>query len=62
MAALSDGSYNIAKGIVYSFPMVCRGGEYQIVQNLKIDDFSRQRMQATEHELLEERAAIEDLL
>jgi malate dehydrogenase len=62
MAALSDGSYNIAEGIVYSFPMVCRGGEYQIVQNLQIDAFSRQRMQATEQELLEERAAIEDLL
>jgi malate dehydrogenase len=63
MAVLSDGSsYGIAEGIVYSFPMICSGGGYQIVQNLQIDDFSRERMQATEQELLQERAAIEDLL
>ena len=62
MAVLSDGSYGIAEGIVYSFPMTCRNGTYQIVQDLEIDAFSRERMQATEQELLQERAAIEDLL
>jgi malate dehydrogenase len=62
MAALSDGSYGIAEGIVYSFPMTCKNGEYQIVQGLNISDFSRERMQATERELLDERDAIKDLL
>jgi malate dehydrogenase len=62
MAVLSDGSYGIAEGIVYSFPMTCSGGDYQVVQDLEIDEFSRERMQATEQELLQERAAIEDLL
>lgn len=62
MAVISDGSYGIAKDIVYSFPMTCRAGEYQIVQGLEIDDFSRERMQLTEQELLQERTAIEDLL
>ncbi|MBN1377979.1 MAG: malate dehydrogenase [Gammaproteobacteria bacterium] len=62
MAVVSDGSYGIAEGIVYSFPMTCRNGQYQIVQGLEIDEFSRRRMQATEQELLQERAEIEDLL
>lgn len=62
MAAWSDGSYGIAEGIVYSFPMTCKNGEYQIVQGLNISDFSRERMQATERELLDERDAIKDLL
>ncbi len=62
MAVISDGSYGIAEGIVYSFPMTCSNGQYQIVQGLEIDDFSRARMQATEQELLQEREAIADLL
>lgn len=62
MAVLSDGSYGIAEGIVYSFPMTCRDGEYQIITDLEIDDFSRERMQATEQELIDEREAIADLL
>ena len=62
MGVVSDGSYGIAEGIVYSFPMTCKNGEYTIVQGLEIDDFSRERMQATEKELLEERDAIADLL
>ncbi len=62
MAIPADGSYGIEAGIVYSFPVRCSNGEYQIVQDLGISDFSRERMAATETELREERAAIESLL
>jgi malate dehydrogenase len=62
MAVPADGSYGIDAGIVYSVPCVCENGDYRIVQDLEIDDFSRARMDATEAELREERAAVEDLL
>jgi malate dehydrogenase len=62
MAVPADGSYGIEAGVIYSFPCVCEDGQYRIVQNLDIDDFSRERMDATRAELLEERAAVEDLL
>jgi malate dehydrogenase len=62
MAVPSDGSYGIAPGVVYSFPCVCENGEYRIVQDLEVDAFSRERMDATDAELREERAAVEDLL
>ncbi len=62
MAVPADGSYGIEPGIVYSYPVRCSGGDYEIVQGLSIDDFSRERMDATEAELREERAAIEELL
>jgi malate dehydrogenase len=62
MAIPADGSYGIAPGIVYSYPVRCRSGNYEIVQGLSISDFSRERMLATETELREERAAIESLL
>ena len=62
MAIPADGSYGIEPGIVYSYPVRCNGGNYEIVQNLAISDFSRERMHATEVELREERSAIEDLL
>ena len=62
MAVPADGSYGIEAGIIYSFPCVCEDGEYRIVQNLEIDAFSRERMDASEAELREERAAVEDLL
>ena len=62
MAIPADGSYGIEPGIVYSFPVRCSDGGYEIVQDLDIDDFSRARMDATETELREERAAIEKLL
>ncbi len=62
MAIPADGSYDIAEGVVYSYPVRCSGGNYEIVQGLDINDFSRERMQATETELREERAAIEHLL
>ncbi len=62
MAIPADGSYGIEPGIVYSYPVRCRDGGYEIVQDLSINDFSRSRMDATETELREERAAIESLL
>ena len=62
MAIPADGSYGIEPGIIYSFPVRCSGGSYEIVQDLEIDDFSRARMHDTETELREERAAIEELL
>jgi len=62
MAVASDGSYGIEEGVVYSFPCITKAGEYSIVQDLAIDDFSRDRMAATETELREERSAVEDLL
>jgi malate dehydrogenase len=62
MAIPADGSYGIEPGVIYSYPVRCRGGNYEIVQGLEIDAFSRARMDATEQELREERAAIEELL
>jgi len=62
MAVPSDGSYGIEPGIIYSFPCVCSGGDYRIVQDLEINAFSRERMDATDAELREERAAVESLL
>jgi len=62
MAIVSDGSYGITEGIVYSFPVRCQNGRYEIVSGLSVDDFSRERMQATEQELVEERDAVEHLL
>jgi malate dehydrogenase len=62
MAVPSDGSYGIAPGVVYSFPCICENGDYRIVQDLEVDAFSRERMDATDAELREERAAVEDLL
>ncbi len=62
MAVPSDGSYGIEPGVIYSYPCVCKNGDYEIVQGLEIDSFSRERMNASENELREERAAVEDLL
>jgi malate dehydrogenase len=62
MGIPADGSYGIEPGIIYSYPVRCSGGDYEIVQGLEIDDFSRERMAQTEAELREERAAIEELL
>ncbi|HKJ94676.1 MAG TPA: malate dehydrogenase [Gammaproteobacteria bacterium] len=62
MGIPSDGSYGIAEGLIYSFPCRCSGGRYEIVQGLEIDDFSRERMAATEQELTEERDAVAHLL
>lgn len=62
MGIPSDGSYGIPEGVIYSYPVVCRGGHYDIVQGLSIDEFSRKRMDVTHQELLEERDGVKDLL
>jgi malate dehydrogenase len=62
MAIPSDGSYGIKEGLIYSYPVTCRSGEYRIVQSLSIDEFSRKRMDLTEAELREEREGVKDLL
>lgn len=61
MAIPADGSYGIAPGVIYGYPVTCQDGQYSIVQGLEIDDFSRARMDATDQELREERAAVEAL-
>jgi malate dehydrogenase len=62
MAVPADGSYGIQAGVVYSYPVRCRNGRYEIVQDLDINEFSRKRLDATDAELREERAAIAELL
>lgn len=61
MAVASDGSYGIPEGLIYSFPVKTSGGSWSIVQDLEINDFSRQRMDATAAELVEEREAVTKL-
>jgi malate dehydrogenase len=61
MGVPSDGSYGIPEGVIYSYPCTCRDGNWEIVQGLDIDDFSRARMDATKDELFEERAAVDEL-
>jgi malate dehydrogenase len=62
MGIRSDGSYGIAEGLIYGFPVTCSGGGYQVVQGLEIDAFSRERMDNTLKELLEERDNVKHLL
>jgi malate dehydrogenase len=62
MGIPSDGSYGIKPGVIYGYPVTCKNGKYEIVQGLEIGEFSRTRMDATDKELREERAAIEHLL
>ena len=58
MGVYSDGSYGITEGLIYSFPCVCKDGNWSIVQGLDINDFSRDKMTATQQELIEERDAV----
>jgi malate dehydrogenase len=62
MGVYSDGSYDIAKGLIYSFPCTCASGDWEIVQGLEINDFSRRKMSATERELTEEKEGVAHLL
>ena len=62
MAIPSDGSYGISEGVIYSFPVVCKDGTYEIVQGLEMNEFSEDCLRASEAELLAERKAIEHLL
>ena len=61
MAIPSDGSYGVPEGIISSFPVVCSGGNYEIVQGLEINEFSRARIDASVAELVEERDAVKEL-
>ena len=62
MGIYSDGSYGITERLIYSLPCVCENGDWKIVQDLEISDFSREKMSSTEKELIEERDAVQDLL
>ncbi len=63
MGVYSGGnSYGIDQDIIYSFPIVCENGQWQEVSGLDVSDFSRERMQGTESELLDEKSAIADLI
>ena len=62
MGVPSDGSYGIPAGVIYSYPVTCKGGAYSIVQGLSVDEFSRGKMTATHQELLEERDGVKDLI
>ena len=62
MAVYCDGSYDISEGLIYSFPCVCKDGDWQIVQDLEINPFSQTKMFISEQELIEERDAIAHLL
>jgi malate dehydrogenase len=61
MGIPSDGSYGIKPGVIYGYPVTCKGGKYSIVQGLEVNAFSRERMDATDKELREERAGVEHL-
>ncbi|MEE9570279.1 MAG: malate dehydrogenase [Gammaproteobacteria bacterium] len=61
MGIASDGSYGISEGVVYSHPVICKGGTYEIVQGLDISDFSRDKMNLSDAELREERENVAEL-
>jgi malate dehydrogenase len=62
MGVPSDGSYGVPEGVIYGYPVTCKGGEYQVVKGIDISDFSRSRMDATLKELHEERDGVKHLL
>ena len=62
MGVPSDGSYEIPKGLVFSFPVTCENSDYQIVQGLDIDEFGKLKIDATQRELEEEKAALSNIL
>jgi len=61
MAIPSDGSYGVEPGVIFGYPVTVKSGAYQIVQGLDVNAFSRGRIEATDKELREERAAVEHL-
>lgn len=58
----SDGSYGVPEGLLFGFPTVARGGEWQIVDGLELNDFQKKRITANAAELADEKAAVADLL
>ncbi|MDJ0956669.1 MAG: malate dehydrogenase [Arenicellales bacterium] len=61
MAVPSDGSYGVKEGVMYSYPCTCSNGRYEIVQGLEINEFSLEKMKATEQELREERESVAEM-
>jgi len=61
MAVASDGSYGVPEGLIYSYPVTTSGGNWEIVEGLEVNDFSRRKMDATAAELFDERAAVAEL-
>ena len=61
MAVISDGSYDVPEGLISSFPVTTKDGNWTIVQGLDIDEFSRARIDASTAELADERKAVTDL-
>lgn len=61
MAVYSEGHYGVEKGIIFSYPVTCAGGEYKIVEGLDTNEFSQKKLRETEIELIEEREAIESV-
>ena len=55
MGLISDGSYNVEKGLVFSYPVQIKNGKVTIVQGLKLDDWSREMLEKTQKELVEEK-------
>ena len=62
MGVPSDGSYDIAEGLIFSYPVVCENGDWRIVQGLEVGPFSRSKLDITEAELKEERDGVAHLL
>ena len=62
MGVPSNGDYDIPKDVMFGFPVTCADGEYKVVQGLEIDAFSRQRIDLTLKELLEEQDGVKHLL
>jgi malate dehydrogenase len=62
MGVPSDGSYGIPEGVIFGYPVTCRGGKYQIVKGIEVSEFSRKRIDATLKELHEERDGVKQLL
>jgi malate dehydrogenase len=61
MGVPSDGSYGIAEGVIFGYPVTCRGGQYQVVKGVEVSEFSRKRIDATLKELHEERDSVKQL-
>jgi len=62
MGVASDGSYGIPAEVMYGFPVTCENGEYTVIKDLPVDEFSRERMDFTLKELLEEQDGVKHLL
>ncbi len=62
MSVHSDGSYGVDEGVVFSYPVTCKDGQYEIVQGLELDALSKARLNASEKELRDERSIIQELL